>query len=258
MTGPLLKNRSYRLLRQTINHIGRRSAPRGLPIRELLGEVAWFYAGEIVGRTKVNPRLGFTEGLMLVAGLRDVKWIHAAAPNVDLSLYGEFAFYGPKGFSQYDGVLAELRRDPDSRRAVVVLATPADLVRSGLPCTLALQFFIRDGRLSLLAHMRSSDAVLGVPYDVMQFGLLAQCFAQVLGVPSHAVGLSMGSSHEYIDERSKTLQSMSESRYFALGNRVPRNWDGIVTWAGNRLYLQEDWLPRGVPDGIEIVEGPGA
>ena len=254
---PLLHNRTYKNLRHEIARAGRKSAPRDLPILELLGKVAWFYAGEIVGRVGLNPKLGFTEGLALVAGLADESWIRAAAPSVDLSLYGSFAYYGPMAAGQYEGVLDELRRDPDSRRAVIVLAGSNDLTSTGLPCTLALQFFIRNGDLYTLAHMRSSDSVLGVPYDVMQFSMLALCVARVLRVRAFAVGLSMGSSHTYIGARSEDLHSFPESKYFGLMDSVPTDWPGVVGWAKGNLDQQAGWLPSRLPDGVVMLRGPG-
>lgn len=87
-------------------------------------------------------------------------------------------------FSQWDYIKDELTKDPDSRRAVVHIRSPWDSVKAKLdvPCTLSLQFFIRDEKLHLVAHMRSSDLILGIAYDVPAFTLMQELMAKELGV----------------------------------------------------------------------------
>ncbi len=87
-------------------------------------------------------------------------------------------------FSQWDYIKEELSKDPDSRRAVVHIRSPWDSVKAKLdvPCTLSLQFFIRDEKLHLVAHMRSSDLILGIAYDVPAFTLMQELMAKELGV----------------------------------------------------------------------------
>jgi thymidylate synthase len=87
-------------------------------------------------------------------------------------------------FSQWDYIKEELQKDPDSRRAVVHIRSPWDSVKAKLdvPCTLSLQFFIRDEKLHLVAHMRSSDLILGIAYDVPAFTLMQELMAKELGV----------------------------------------------------------------------------
>jgi hypothetical protein len=51
-----------------------------------------------------------------------------------------------------------------------------------VPCTLALQFFIRDKKLYMITHMRSSDLILGLAYDVPAFTFFQELLAFELGV----------------------------------------------------------------------------
>jgi thymidylate synthase len=87
-------------------------------------------------------------------------------------------------FVQWDYIVNELRNDPDSRRAVMHLRTPNDSVDAKLdvPCTLALQFFIRDNKLHQVVHMRSSDVIFGIAYDVPAFTLFQEILANELDV----------------------------------------------------------------------------
>jgi thymidylate synthase len=87
-------------------------------------------------------------------------------------------------FSQWDYIKEELTQDPDSRRAVVHIRSPWDSVKAKLdvPCTLSLQFFIRSNHLHMVAHMRSSDLILGIAYDIPAFTLMQELMAKELGV----------------------------------------------------------------------------
>jgi thymidylate synthase len=99
------------------------------------------------------------------------------------SAYGHrtrVASYGADGqWTQWSKCQLELIRDPDSRRAVLIIAAPADFVfgedSKDVPCTLSLQFFVRDNRLHLHTHMRSNDAFWGLTYDLFSFTLLQEC-----------------------------------------------------------------------------------
>lgn len=83
--------------------------------------------------------------------------------------------------SQWNNCRASLIEDPDSRRAVMTIFSPFDLdtaVHRGskdVPCTLSLQFFIRDNCLHLHVHMRSNDAIWGLTNDLFSFTLFHEC-----------------------------------------------------------------------------------
>ena len=85
---------------------------------------------------------------------------------------------------QWDYVRDELKRDPDSRRAVIHIRTPDDSIHAvkDVPCTLALQFFIRNSSLHLHVNMRSSDIILGIAYDIPAFTLMQEILANELGI----------------------------------------------------------------------------
>lgn len=178
------------------------SAPRGMKIKEKLG---------VQFRIK-NPRdrLPFVESrnfslsyfvaetLWYMSGSNSTEWISRYAPFwKDISDDGKTAnsAYGARIFrlhpriadgelNQWEYVKSELKRDPDSRRAVIHIRTPDDSLHAvkDVPCTLALQFFIREGSLHLHVNMRSSDIILGIAYDVPAFTTMQEILANELGV----------------------------------------------------------------------------
>ena len=77
---------------------------------------------------------------------------------------------------QWDWCKKELLRDPDSRRATMVINQPSHKGANpkDYPCTQYVQFFIRDRKLHLCVNMRSNDAVFGFCNDVFTFCLFQQ------------------------------------------------------------------------------------
>ena len=80
---------------------------------------------------------------------------------------------------QISALLAELRRNPDSRRLVVSAWNVAEIPRMALPpCHAFFQFHVADGRLSCQLYQRSADLFLGVPFNIASYALLTHMVAQ--------------------------------------------------------------------------------
>lgn len=86
------------------------------------------------------------------------------------SNYG-WCVYSRANYDQYENVLAELKSNPDSRRATMIYNRPSmhvDFESNGMNdfmCTFANTFFIRNGELHSHYVMRSNDAVFGYGND---------------------------------------------------------------------------------------------
>ena len=75
--------------------------------------------------------------------------------------------YGVCLHQGWDRVVNELVRFPESRRAVIALNQPdVDYGMKDVPCTMFVQFFVRDDKLHLIWNMRSSDFAFGFCNDV--------------------------------------------------------------------------------------------
>lgn len=117
------------------------------------------------------------------------------------SAYGHRIFGHDKGvgLNQWQYVIDKLTEDPDSRQAIMHINTPADMRRKtkDFPCTMSLQFFIREGYLHLINHMRSNDSVWGLGYDVYSFTMMQEMMAIQLGVDLGEYIHFAGSYHIY-------------------------------------------------------------
>jgi hypothetical protein len=88
--------------------------------------------------------------------------------------------YGPRVVDQLRYVVDCLWKDPMSRQAVMEVWRPNPRESLDIPCTLTLQWLIRDGKLHCIDSMRSSDAWLGWVYDVFSFSMLSSCILLML------------------------------------------------------------------------------
>lgn len=85
------------------------------------------------------------------------------------------------GGTQWQTCVNTLEKDPDSRRAVMVINMPEDEREADfcgskdVPCTMSLQFFVRDNKLDLHVLMRSNDIMWGLTYDLFSFTLFQEC-----------------------------------------------------------------------------------
>jgi len=103
-----------------------------------------------------------------------------------------------KTIDQISWVIAEIQRNPDSRRLVVSAWNPADLPRMALPpCHLLFQFYVADGRLSCQLFQRSADIFLGLPFNIASYSLLTLMMAQVCSLQPGEFIISLGDAHLY-------------------------------------------------------------
>jgi thymidylate synthase len=179
-------------------------APRGKPTKEIIGHqlVLEDLRDNIIGvpERKLNYRFMVAEWLWIIAGRNDVAALTMFNPKMlafsddGQTLAGA---YGPRIFTQLQYVIETLRADPDSRQAVIVIWKPTPAPSKDIPCTLTLQFLNRFGQLHVVVNMRSSDAWLGIPYDIFSFSQITNCLAGELGLQTGSLILNMGSSHLY-------------------------------------------------------------
>lgn len=116
-----------------------------------------------------------------------------------------FGAYGPKIADQMDYVIRKLRQDPDTRQAGLTIWRENPPETKDVPCTVAVFFNIRSGKLNANVFMRSSDAWLGIPYDVFNFSMLSHLVCAYLNTAPSAnseitpgtLYLTAASSHLY-------------------------------------------------------------
>ena len=169
-------------------------------------------------RSIIHELLWFLKGDTNVAYLRDngvTIWDEWADADGDLGpVYGKQwrSWAKPDGgtVDQIAWILAEIARNPDSRRLVVSAWNPADLDRMALaPCHCLFQFYVAEGRLSCQLYQRSADAFLGVPFNIASYALLTAMMAQVTGLRAGDFVHTFGDAHLYTNHLEQTRLQLS-------------------------------------------------
>jgi thymidylate synthase len=98
-------------------------------------------------------------------------WLYSANDHGEInSNYGHL-IWSKKYFKQYDKVLNELMKNPDSRRACMVYNRPSiwheykENGKNDFICTNAVTYYIRDNELHAVVQMRSNDVIFGYRND---------------------------------------------------------------------------------------------
>ena len=118
------------------------------------------------------------------------------------SNYGWCVFSKANG-NQYINVLAELTRNPDSRRGQMIYTRPTmheDCSKGGMSdfiCTAYTQHYIRNGKLITQYVMRSNDAIMGYKGDRAWAGYVHSLLARDLGVEPGDIIWTVSSLHVY-------------------------------------------------------------
>lgn len=164
-----------------------------------------------VGR-KLNPGIAAVEAAQLIGGVSHPELMVRISKNFDAfrddgTFHGA---YGPRVRAQLPAIVQRLKIDPYTRQAIVVLWDPMrDTFVEGLsdyPCTISLQYFIRDGVLEAHTHMRSNDVWWGLAYDAFQFTQLQITIANVLGIEAGRYYHHANSLHFYTRDEAAADQ----------------------------------------------------
>src|SRR5665213_1400301 len=145
-----------------------------LHLKSIIYELLWFLRGD------TNVKYLNDHGVSI--------WNDWADENGDLGpVYGRQwrAWPTPDSGSidQIANVVAEIRRNPNSRRLIVSAWNPAEIEGMALPpCHCLFQFQVAEGALSCQLYQRSADVFLGVPFNIASYALLTVAVAQVPGL----------------------------------------------------------------------------
>jgi thymidylate synthase len=174
-----------------------------LHTKSIVIELLWFLAGD------TNTRFLKDNGVGI--------WDEWADANGDLGpVYGKQwrSWSAPDGtaIDQISDVVAEIKRNPDSRRIIVSAWNPADIPKMALaPCHCLFQFYVADGRLSCQLYQRSADVFLGVPFNIASYALLTMMMAKVTGLKPGDFVHTFGDAHLYLNHLEQADLQLSRT-----------------------------------------------
>ena len=172
-------------------------------LKYLLGELYWYFSG--------------SNSLSTISQYSNF-WSKISDDGITSnSAYG-YIMQHKFNFNQIEKIIELLRHDENSRRAVININVPNEYVIETLdePCTIAIQFLIREGKLNATVMMRSNDLWFGLPYDIPFFTELQKYIANELGVEYGTYTHIVTSMHIYdrnMDDINESIQKYEEGNY---------------------------------------------
>ena len=189
--------------------------PRKAKTRELLNTCLTAHMSypeiNLPGR-KINDKFRAAEAAWILSGDNKVDTITKYCKR-----YGEYSddgifmngAYGPPVVDQLPYIIKALKKDHCTRQAVISIWRPKPGESKDIPCTISLQFLIRNGQLHCIATMRSNDIWLGTPYDIFTFSMICHYIIatepkfRVKGLRPGFLYLNAGSTHIYEQDWKK-------------------------------------------------------
>ncbi len=221
-----------------------------------------------------RPFSALAEFIWYLSGSGDLDFIRPYIPGYEKEAvdgvipgaYGPRIFSMRNGIDQLDNITKLLEWKPTSKRAVIQFFNAEDIaldysaargdgfIYPEVPCTVSLQFHLREGLLHLSANMRSNDAYKGLPHDVFCFTMIQEMMARRLRVEPGEYLHYAGSMHIYdtdLDEIrgyiSEGHQKMVEMPAMPLGD--PFSLAEALVTAEGRIRAGEALLASvAVPD----------
>jgi thymidylate synthase len=111
---------------------------------------------------------------------------------------------------QIDNVIAQIKKNPNSRRLIVSAWNPAEIEKMALPpCHVLFQFYVQDGELSCQLYQRSADLFLGVPFNIASYSLLTMMVAQVVDLTPGDFVHTFGDLHLYNNHLDQAREQLT-------------------------------------------------
>ena len=111
-------------------------------------------------------------------------------------------------------MIAEIRRNPDSRRLIVSAWNIGDIPQMRLPpCHAFFQFYVAAGKLSCQLYQRSCDIFLGVPFNMASYALLTHMVAQQADLGVGDFVWTGGDCHLYPNHLEQVDQQLARAPF---------------------------------------------
>ena len=170
-------------------------------LKSIIHELLWFLQGD------TNIRYLKENGVKI--------WDEWADEQGNLGpVYGKQwrSWSAPDGrvIDQISEVIAQIKKNPDSRRLIVSAWNVGELDQMALaPCHAFFQFYVADGKLSCQLYQRSADIFLGVPFNIASYALLTLMMAQVCGLDPGDFVHTFGDAHLYLNHLEQAKLQLS-------------------------------------------------
>ncbi len=245
------------LLRHIMEHGTERHDRTGVGTKSVFGYQMRFDLSQgfpLVTTKKCHTKSIIYELLWFLKGDTNIRYLH----EHNVTIWDEWAdkdgnlgpVYGSQWRSwpdhhgghidQISQVIAEIKRNPDSRRLIVSAWNPADIPEMKLPpCHALFQFYVSEGRLSCQLYQRSCDTFLGLPFNIASYSFLISMIAEECDLLPGEFVWTGGDVHIYLNHFEQVKLQLSRTPRKLPSLRFARKPDSIFD------YQYEDFILEG-------------
>jgi len=174
------------------------------------------------GLRRTRPHLAAVEVAWCFMGDSDLKWLrkHTKIWDAFADSYGNIMeAYGYRwkhafGHDQIQTAIRRLTMDPSDRRIWISSWDPrVDLIDNGqktVPCPVGFTLSTYENRLNSSLMIRSSDAFIGLPLDVMRHALVMRAIANDLNKKLGYMRVTLAHPHIYESQWDMALTMLGE------------------------------------------------
>ena len=229
--GPLPMQPYLDLVRHVRHHGVRKADRTGTGTLSVFGHQMRFdlaHGFPLVTTKRVHVKSVIVELLWFLRGESNVRWLNERG----VTIWNEWAdaqgelgpVYGVQWRSwpaadgtridQIASLVAELRRNPDSRRLIVSAWNVGEIPHMKLPpCHAFFQFYVAGGRLSCQLYQRSADLFLGVPFNIASYALLTHMLAQQCDLAVGDFVWTGGDCHLYLNHLEQVDEQLGRQPF---------------------------------------------
>ena len=218
-------------------------------------------------RRDANPFFHLMESLWMLAGRNDVEWIKNYNSTFDQFSDDGTSFNAAYGYrwryqfkrDQLAELIAMLKRDPNTRRAVVSMWDPyADFNADGkdFPCNLNIAFRIRNSKLTMTVFNRSNDIIWGAyGANAVHMSILQEYIAGALDLCVGEYTQVSNDYHAYTEVMARVgvpephpmcPYDMGAVEPYLLGVENQLSWDQTLFYfmVDSQLFHQQNYDPK--------------
>lgn len=190
--------------------------------KKALREMEWFLSGDSKCPEEL---LDWWDGQLNLQG----HLLDGYGEQLRNSIYFDYDYMEAASFDQVKFIQDALKNNPNSRRLLMTTwnagemayITRANKNTSTPTCchSIVVQFFVRNGYLSMKTYQRSADMLLGVPHNWVQSWAMLMWFAHHAGLRVGSMTWMWGDAHIY--RESSHLSTVSNLIAFELTQDPP-------------------------------------
>lgn len=198
----------------------------------------------IIGARKIFPYVAAAELAWTLLGTQDTTFIKKYSkmwdkfedePGMVNAAYG-YRYRKHFGRDQLIDAINSIKVDRSNRQIWVTTWDPGTdgLLNIGknknTPCILGFMLNTVGGKLNMVLILRSSDTIVGLPYDCMMYSLLLAALSNSVKIPTGKISVLLGNAHIY-------------EKHYNLANRMINSYND---YKKNGITVENEFVPQSI------------